>query len=230
MAVAANFSEVMERLEADFEASGEHTLTVSTGSTGKLYAQIRNGAPFDVLLAADERRPKLLEDDGRAVAGSRFTYAAGRLTLWSPDSERVCADGPSILRLGAFRNIAMANPVLAPYGSAAKETLEALGLFGKLRRRIVMGENIGQAHVLVATGNADLGFVALSYVLSPRNDAGGFTMGRAAGAVHADPSRRGAAQTRGREPVGRCISCLFEDGRGSGRDPAFWLRGRVTDA
>lgn len=173
VAVAANFSEVMERLEAGFEAAGEHTLTVSTGSTGKLYAQIRNGAPFDILLAADQRRPKLLEEELRAVNGSRFTYAMGRLALWSPDAERVCADGPATLRGGAFRNIAMANPDLAPYGSAAKETLEALGLFGSLRSRVVMGENIGQAHALVATGNADLGFVALSYVVSPRNKQAG---------------------------------------------------------
>ncbi len=170
VAVAANFSEVMERLESGFEAMGDHTLTVSTGSTGKLYAQIRNGAPFDALLAADQRRPKLLEEESRAVSGSRFTYATGRLTLWSPDSERVYSDGPATLRAGLFRNIAMANPELAPYGSAAKETLEALGLFDKLRARVAMGENIGQAHALVATGNADPGFVALSYVVSPRNE------------------------------------------------------------
>jgi molybdate transport system substrate-binding protein len=169
VAVAANFSEVVERLAANFESASGHSLTVTTGSTGKLYAQIRNGAPFDVLLAADQRRPELLEKEGRAVAGSRFTYAVGRLTLWSPDPERVTADGAETLRSGAFRKLAIANPDLAPYGAAARETLTALGLLDTLGDRVVMGENIGQAHALVATGNAELGFVALSFVLSPRN-------------------------------------------------------------
>jgi len=169
IAVATNFSEVMERLESDFEQAGDHTLTVTTGSTGKLYAQIRHGAPFDMLLAADQHRPKLLEAESQAVAGSRFTYAIGRLTLWSPDAERVSVDGSATLRVGSFRKLAMANPDLAPYGASARETLTALGLFDALQPRMVMGENVGQAHALVATGNADLGFVALSYVLSPRN-------------------------------------------------------------
>lgn len=169
VAVATNFSEVMERLESEFEEAGDHTLTVTTGSTGKLYAQVCNGAPFDILLAADQRRPKLLEAESRAVAGSRFTYAVGRLTLWSPDAERISADGPATLHAGSFRRLAIANPDLAPYGAAARETLAALGLLGMLGPRIVRGENIGQAHALVATGNADLGFVALSSVLSPRN-------------------------------------------------------------
>ena len=169
VAVAANFSEVMERLESDFETAGDHTLTVTIGSTGKLYAQIRHGAPFDILLAADQSRPKLLEDESHGVAGSRFTYAIGRLTLWSPDTQRVPTDGSVILRSGTFRKLAIANPDLAPYGSAAREALKALGLFDILRPRIVMGENIGQAHTLVSTGNADVGFVALSYVLSRRH-------------------------------------------------------------
>ena len=159
----------MERLESDFEKTGDHTLTVTTGSTGKLYAQIRNGAPFDILLAADQRRPRLLEEESRAVSRSRFTYAVGRLTLWSPDAKRVSVDGRKTLRAGAFRRLAIANPDLAPYGAAAREALTVLGHFDKFGGRIVRGENIGQAHALVATGNADLGFVALSYVLSPRN-------------------------------------------------------------
>lgn len=173
VAVAANFSEVMERLEADFERDSGHRLELVIGSTGKLYAQITHGAPFDVLLAADQKRPELLESEGRAVAGSRFTYAAGRLTLWSPEEGRVDADGEATLRAGAFRSLALANPELAPYGAAAKETLEHLGLWETLAPKIVQGQNIGQAHALVASGNADLGFVALSYVLSPRNDRRG---------------------------------------------------------
>lgn len=173
VAVATNFSEVMERLQANFEQAGDHTLTVTAGSTGKLYAQIRNGAPFDILLAADERRPRILEDESQAVAGTRFTYAVGRLTLWSPDAGRVSADGQVTLRARTFRKLAIANPELAPYGTAARETLTTLGLFDSLGPRIVTGENIGQAHALVATGNAELGFVALSYVLSPRNKHSG---------------------------------------------------------
>ena len=173
VAVAANFSEAAEHLATHFEDTSEdtseHTLTITTGSTGKLYAQIRHGAPFDILLAADQHRPRLLETTSQAVAGSRFTYAIGRLTLWSPDPNCISAAGPEILRAGAFDKIAIANPDLAPYGAAARETLKVLGLFDILRHRIVMGENIGQAHALVATGNADAGFVALSHVLSPRN-------------------------------------------------------------
>jgi molybdate transport system substrate-binding protein len=169
VAVATNFSEVIEQLEAGFESASGHSLTVATGSTGKLYAQINIGAPFDILLAADHRRPELLEEAGLAVAGSRFTYAIGRLTLWSPDPERVAANGAETLQAGAFRKLAIANPELAPYGAAARETLAALGLLETLEEKLVMGETIGQTHALVATGNAELGFVALSYILSPRN-------------------------------------------------------------
>ncbi len=173
VAVAANFSEAAEYLATNFQDTSKHTLTITTGSTGKLYAQIRHGAPFDVLLAADQHCPQLLETSSHAVAGSRFTYAIGRLTLWSPDPNRIPDAGPAILRAGTFDKLAIANPDLAPYGAAARETLKALGLFNTLRHRIVMGENIGQAHALVATGNADVGFVALSYVLSPRNQQKG---------------------------------------------------------
>lgn len=173
IAVAANFSEVVEKLQADFEKATGNELTIVIGSTGKLYAQISNGAPFDVLLAADRKRPERLETEGRAVAGSRFTYAVGRLTLWSPEAGRVAADGAETLRAAKFRSLALANPALAPYGEAARQTLEHLGLWKALEPKIVMGENIGQAHALVASGNAELGFVALSYVLSPRNDRPG---------------------------------------------------------
>lgn len=173
VAAATNFAEVMERLEPDFEAHTGYHLTVVTGSTGKLYAQIANGAPFDVLLAADQERPRLLEEDGLAVPGTRFTYAFGRLTLWSPDPRRVAADGAATLRNAEFRRLAMANADLAPYGAAARETLQALGLYRALEGRLVVGENVGQAFGMVATGNAELGFVALSSVLSPRNRSRG---------------------------------------------------------
>lgn len=173
VAVATNFAEVMEGLEAGFETETGYDLTVVSGSTGKLHAQIMHGAPFGVFLAADRERPRLLEEDGAAVSGTRFTYAVGRLVLWSPDPGRIGADGAAVLREGDFRRLAMANPALAPYGIAAQETLGALGLWQRLGDRIVLGENIGQAHAMVATGNAELGFVALSYVLSPRNETPG---------------------------------------------------------
>lgn len=173
VAVAANFAEVAERLEAEFERSSGHSLTLVVGSTGKLYAQLVHGAPFDVFLAADRARPERLEEDGLAVAGSRFTYATGRLTLWSREPGRVGDDGAATLRRGELRLVAIANPDLAPYGAAARQTLERLGLWRSLEGRIVMGETVGQAHALVASGNAELGFIALSYVVSPRNRAAG---------------------------------------------------------
>ncbi len=164
VAVAANFAAPMEALEAAFEKESGHALTVSIGATGKLYAQIANGAPFDILLAADAERPERLEAEGRAVAGSRFTYAVGRLALWSADPALIGEDGAALLREGKFRRLAIANPDLAPYGAAAMEVLEGLGLAGTLRPRIVMGENIGQAFAMVASANAELGFVALSQI------------------------------------------------------------------
>lgn len=173
VAVAANFAEVAERLEKEFERQSGHTLTFVAGSTGKLYAQIANGAPFDVFLAADQERPERLEKERLAVAGSRFTYATGRLALWSSEPGRVGGDGAATLRQGEFRRLAIANPALAPYGAAAKETLEKLGLWERFKERIVMGETIGQAHTLVASGNAELGFVALSSLLSPQSEAKG---------------------------------------------------------
>jgi molybdate transport system substrate-binding protein len=173
IAVAANFAEVAERLEQDFEAATGHVLSLVVGSTGKFYAQIANGAPFDVFLSADEETPARLEKEGQAVAGSRFTYATGRLTLWSPEPGGVGSDGAATLKEGKFRRLAIANPELAPYGAAAKQALEKLGLWERFKDRIVMGETIGQAHAMVASGNAELGFVALSYVLSPRSETKG---------------------------------------------------------
>lgn len=169
VAVATNFAEVAQRLESEFEAGSGHEITLATGSTGKLYAQIINGAPYDLLLAADQERPRLLEKSGDAVAGTRVVYAIGRLTLWSADADRDLTLGRETLEKGKFRSLAIANPKLAPYGAAAKETLQSLNLWDSLESKIVMGENIGQAHAMVATGNAELGMVALSYVLSLRN-------------------------------------------------------------
>lgn len=167
VAVAANFAEVVEKLRPGFEAATGHRLVATTGSTGKLYAQIRAGAPFQVLLAADAKTPALLEQQGAAVAGSRFTYAVGRVALWSRTPGLVAADGAATLRAGHFRHLAIANPDLAPYGVAAREVLQATGTWDALRGKLVMGQNIGQAHSLVASGAAELGFVALSAVRAP---------------------------------------------------------------
>jgi len=172
-AVATNFAEVMVRLEADFESATAHTLRITSGSTGKLYAQILAGAPFDVLLAADQDRPRKLETDGLAVAGSRFTYATGAIVLWSVDPALIGDDGSAVLREGRFRRLAMANPDLAPYGVAARQALQALGVWDALSDRIVMGENIGQTFAMAATGNAELGLVALSQLLDSAGSRGG---------------------------------------------------------
>ena len=162
IAVATNFAEALAEVERDFEGAGRHRLRVAVGSTGKLYAQILHGAPFDILLAADQERPILLERAGLAVPGSRRTYAVGRLTLWSADPERIHGDVPTMLAAGSFRRLAMANPALAPYGAAAREVLQGFGLYATLREKIVTAENIGQTYAMVATGNAEIGFVAAS--------------------------------------------------------------------
>ena len=168
VAVASNFRDTMSALVRQFEQASEHEVTLIFGSTGKQFAQIRNGAPFDAFFSADIERPKLLERDGLAVPGSRFTYAVGKLVLWSPRTDYVDPDG-KILESGDFRHLAIANPGLAPYGRAARETLEALGLWNQLGKRLVRGENIGQAFQFVYSGNAELGLVAWSQLR--RNDA-----------------------------------------------------------
>jgi molybdate transport system substrate-binding protein len=168
VAVAANFADVVEDLKPTFEKATGHRLQITTGSTGKLYAQIKAGAPFQILLSADTRTPERLEGENAAVAASRFTYAVGKLTLWSADPTRIGPDGAAALNAANVRHIAIANPDLAPYGVASHETLQALGLWDTLKAKIVMGQNIGQTHSLIATGNAELGFVALSAVIGPR--------------------------------------------------------------
>jgi molybdate transport system substrate-binding protein len=169
VAVAANFAEVAERLAVDLERESGHTVKLVFGSTGKLYAQITHGAPFDAFLSADRERPERLEREGRAVAGSRFTYSVGRLALWSREPGRVGTDGAATLKRGNFRLLAIANPDLAPYGEGARKTLQSLGLWEGVQAKVVMGQTVGQAHALVASGSAELGLVALSSVLSPRN-------------------------------------------------------------
>jgi molybdate transport system substrate-binding protein len=164
VAVAANFKTTLERLKPMFEATYAGRLVISAASTGQLYAQIANGAPYDIFLAADVARPRRLEQDGIAVAGTRFTFALGKLVLWSPKAGFVDDQG-RILATGHFRRLAMAEPKTAPYGEAAQEVLTHLGLWENLQARIARGQNVGQTLQFVYSGNADVGFVALAQVL-----------------------------------------------------------------
>lgn len=163
VAVAANFSAPMKIIAQHFQRDTGHQLRLSFGSTGQFYAQIKHGAPFAILLAADERTPEKIEQDGWGVPGSRFTYAVGKLALWSMTPGLVDSDG-AILKSGTVDRIAIANPKLAPYGAAAVEVIHKLGLSDTLSSKIVEGSSIGQAFQFVASGNADVGFVALSQV------------------------------------------------------------------
>ncbi len=164
VAVAANFAPTLEALAPLFTEATGHRVLASSGSTGKLFAQIEQGAPFDVFLAADAEHPRLLEERGLTVPGSRFRYARGRLVLWSAGVQ-FAGDGPAVLAGGGFRHLAIANPELAPYGEAAMAVLERLGLAERLRPRLVLGESIAQAFQFVASGAAELGFVAASQLV-----------------------------------------------------------------
>jgi len=165
VAVAANFTAPMQKIAQAFEQDTGHKAVLAFGSTGKFYAQIKNGAPFDLLLAADDETPARLEKEGLAVTGARFTYATGRLALWSQRPGFVDDKG-EVLRVGHFDKLAIADPKLAPYGAAAVQALTKLGLYQSLSPKLVQGENIGQAYQFVATENAALGFVALSQVFA----------------------------------------------------------------
>jgi len=164
-AVAANFTEAATEIGAAFAKATGHEVVYSFGSTGQLYTQITQDAPFELFLAADQARPEKAEAEGFAVPGSRFTYAVGKLVLWSADATLI--DGTeSVLKSDDFAHIAIANPETAPYGAAAVEVMEALGVHSDLEGKIVQGKSISQTHQFVATGNAELGFVALSQVVA----------------------------------------------------------------
>ena len=163
VAVAANFTSPMKKMATMFEQDTGHKARVSVGATGGFYAQIKNAAPFEVLLAADDETPLKIEQEGLAVKGTRFTYASGRLVLWSKQLNFVDDKGEVLQQL-RFDRLAMANPKLAPYGLAAAEMLSKTGLWKTVQTKLVMGENIGQTYQFVATENAQLGFVALSQV------------------------------------------------------------------
>lgn len=173
VAVASNFHNPLKVIAKKFEEQTDHRVQVIAGSTGKLYAQIIHGAPFDLFLAADSQRPLLLEKNGKIVSRSRFTYAQGKLALWSANPEIIQEDGIATLSMMSFNRLAMANPKTAPYGMATRQTLQKLKLWDKLRPRMVRGENIGQTFQFVLSGNAGLGFVALSQVLDPKNKVKG---------------------------------------------------------
>src|ERR1700733_15783316 len=175
VAVAANFFGTLQKLAPKFEQASGNKLLLSSGSSGQFYTQIREGAPFDVLLSADSDRPKQLEQDGLAVPGSRFTYAVGTLVLWSPKAGVVDRDG-KVLRGGAYRMLGIADPRNAPYGAAAQQVLTALGLWDKLNqdKKLAVGENINQAWQYAATGNVDMAFVALSQVTDGNTISGSY--------------------------------------------------------
>jgi len=175
VAVAANFSGTLQKLAPKYQQVSGNELLISSGSSGQFYTQIKEGAPFDVLLSADTDRPKQLEAEGLAVRGSRFTYATGTLVLWSAKADVVDRDG-KVLRAGSYRMIGIADPHNAPYGAAAQQVLTTLGLWDKLNqdKKLAVGENINQAWQFAATGNVDMAFVALSQVSNDGVIAGSY--------------------------------------------------------
>lgn len=172
IAVAANFTLPIQKIAADFEKDTGHKLVAAFGSTGKFYAQIKAGAPFEILLAADDETPARLEKEGDGISGSRFTYAIGRLVLWSKQPGYVDDKG-EVLKKNEFKHLSLTNPKLAPYGAAAIESLKALGLLDALQPKFVTAENLTQTYQFVASGNAELGFIALSQVLKDGKITGG---------------------------------------------------------
>ncbi len=164
VAVASNFANVLKEVAIEFQKDTGHQLAITPGATGKFYAQISNGAPFDVFLSADDETPRKLAQEGKAIASSQFTYAIGRLALWSPNPEMIDKTA-DILKTDKFKFIAIANAKVAPYGQAAVQTMQKLGVLTKIEPRVVQGESISQTYQFVSTGNAQLGFVAMSQIV-----------------------------------------------------------------
>lgn len=212
VAVAANFSEPIQKIAESFEKATGHKVLVSAGSTGNLYTQIKNGAPFQIFLSADDKTPAKLDAEGMTVAGSRFTYAVGRLVLWSATPGLIDARG-GVLRRGDFARIAIANPRLAPYGAAAIETMQTLGVLAAIEPKIVQGENISQTRQFIASGNAELGFVALSQVMHDGKPAEG-SMWVVPGNLHT-PIRQDAVllATGKGKPVAEALLRYLKSGR-----------------
>ncbi len=164
VAVAANFAKPLEDITVQFEKDTGHKVLATPGATGKFYAQIVNGAPFEVLISADDETPRKLAKEAKAIAETQFTYAVGTLALWSPDANLV-DQGGGVLKTDKFKFLAIANAKVAPYGQAAVQTMLKLGMLTKLEPRVVQGENIAQTYQFVTSGNAQLGFVALSQII-----------------------------------------------------------------
>lgn len=222
VAVATNFKTTLEKLEIDFEARTGHALNVVSGSTGKLYAQIVNGAPYDLFLAADQDRPRRLIEDRRINARSRLTYAIGGLALWSPTRDDVTPDtlaDPDIVRM------AIANPDLAPYGVASLELLDGLDLYEAWERKLVYGESVGQAFAFVSTGNAEIGFVSAAQILALPEDArGGYWL--VPTQLHAPIAQDAVLLTRGdiNPAASAFLTYLYTDeAREIIRDSGYWL-------
>ncbi|SQF98598.1 molybdate-binding periplasmic protein [Paucimonas lemoignei] len=163
VAVAANFTAPIQAIAKDFEKDTGHKLVAAFGATGQIYTQIKNGAPYEVFLSADDSTPAKLEQEGDTVKGSRFTYATGTLALWSAKEGYVDGNG-DVLKGNTFEHLSIANPKTAPYGLAATQVLAKLGLTDATKARLVEGQSISQAYQFVSTGNAELGFVALSQI------------------------------------------------------------------
>ena len=166
VAVAANFVPPFREIAIEFERTTGHNVQVAAGSSGNFYSQIKNGAPFDVFFSADNERPKLLGEEGFGVKDSRFTYAIGRLVLWSPNADLI--KGEETLRFKQYKRLTIANPKTAPYGLAAMQAMQKLELWEGIQSQIVMGESLGQTMGFIESGNAQLGFVALSQVMDPK--------------------------------------------------------------
>ncbi|KTC43173.1 MAG: molybdate ABC transporter substrate-binding protein [Pseudomonas sp.] len=172
VAVAANFTAPIQAIATDFEKDTGHKLVAAYGATGQFYTQIKNGAPFEVFLSADDSTPQKLESEGDIVKGSRFTYAVGTLALWSAKEGYVDSKG-QVLKDNQYQHLSIANPKAAPYGLAATQVLAKLGLADQVKGKIVEGQNITQAYQFVSTGNAELGFVALSQIYKDGKVTGG---------------------------------------------------------
>jgi molybdate transport system substrate-binding protein len=164
VAVASNFAVPLQKIAIEFEKATGHKVVIASGATGKFYAQIKNGAPFEVFLSADDETPARLEKEGAAVSGTRFTYAIGKLVLWSAKEGFVDANGEVLKKGDRFRHLAIANPKTAPYGAAALEVMQQMGVLAAVSPKFVQGENIAQTQQFIASGNAELGFIALSQV------------------------------------------------------------------
>ncbi len=226
-AVAANFTAPAQQIAEQFQKETGHTVKLSFGSSGKFYSQIKEGAPFDVFLAADEKNPKLLEQEGLAIADTRFVYALGKLVLWSAQPGFVDNKG-AVLSKGSYSKIAYADPKLAPYGLAAQETLQNMKLWDKVQSKLVTGESIAQTYQFAASGNAEMAFVALSQITKDGKDDRRFVLARAGDYVQSDQAKRGAIECSERPGRGTGVPAYPERARRRGDHSQFRIRIAVS--